>query len=170
MKIISLVLVFLLSSVLAKAQVSFGSPEKIDDGWKFSKGDIKEASQPGFDDAKWRTVDLPHDWSIEGRLSPCLASATGYLPGGIAWYRKALDIPADKKDEKIYIYFEGVYDNAEVFINGHSLGIRPNGYVSYMYELTPYIQFGGKTRLLYVWITANISIHAGIPVREYTGM
>ena len=99
-----LVATFLTFSSLS-GQVSFGEPQKINEGWKFQKGDIKEASAPGFDDSRWRTVDLPHDWSAEGPYSPTLASATGYLPGGIAWYRKKLEIPEEKKGEKVKMKF-----------------------------------------------------------------
>ncbi|HEY4784817.1 MAG TPA: sugar-binding domain-containing protein, partial [Bacteroidales bacterium] len=114
MKRLTIIFSLLLSSLYVIGQVSFGDPIKINNDWKFSKGDFDKASQPEFDDAKWRKLDLPHDWSVEGPLSPGLASATGYLPGGIAWYRKSVEIPADKKDKKVYIYFEGVYRNAEV--------------------------------------------------------
>jgi beta-galactosidase len=140
-------IIFQLSFATMFGQVSFGEPVKINDGWKFQKGDTEKAALPDFDDSKWRQLNLPHDWSVEGPLSPDLASATGYLPGGIAWYRKMLDIPADMKDKKVYIYFEGVYRNGEVFINGTAIGMRPNGYISYMYELTPYIKFGNKNSL-----------------------
>jgi hypothetical protein len=71
------------SLVTESGEPSFGEAEKINDDWKFYKGDPKEASSPGFDDSRWRTLDLPHDWSVEGPYSPSLASATGYLPGGI---------------------------------------------------------------------------------------
>lgn len=132
---------------LVYGQTAPGEPLKINDNWKFQKGDFDKAATPGFDDSKWRTLDLPHDWSVEGPLSPNLASATGYLPGGIAWYRKSLDVAASQKDKKIFVYFEGVYRNGEVFINGVSLGMRPNGYISYQYDLTPYLKFGGKNIL-----------------------
>ena len=119
----------------------------INKDWKFQKGDFEKAATPGFDDSKWRTLDLPHDWSVEGPLSQCLASATGYLPGGIAWYRKSIDIPSSQKDNTTYIYFEGIYRNGEVFVNGVSLGMRPNGYISFQYDLTPYLKFGEKNIL-----------------------
>ncbi len=122
-------------------------PLKINDNWKFQKGDLKNAATPDFDDSKWRTLDLPHDWSVEGPLNQSLASATGYLPGGIGWYRKILDIPVNLKDKKFYIYFEGVYRNGEVFINGVSLGMRPNGYISFQYDLTQHLRFGEKNIL-----------------------
>jgi hypothetical protein len=131
----------------AYAQVSFGEPQLINSGWKFQKGDVPEAAQPEFADNRWRTLDLPHDWSVESPLSTAFASATGYLPGGIGWYRKSLEIPASRAGQKVYIYFEGVYRNGEIFINGSPLGMRPSGYASYMYELTPYIRFGEKNIL-----------------------
>lgn len=125
-----------------RAQVSFGSPEKINDNWKFVLADVKDGHSIALDDARWQRVSLPHDWSVKGQLSPTLASCTGYLPGGIGWYRKTMDIPADKQGQKVYLYFEGVYNRSEVFLNGHSLGERPNGYISFMYDATPYIQYG----------------------------
>ena len=136
-------MLFTLPTVL-QAQVSFGKSEKINDGWQFKLGDEKNAQVFDFDASSWRTLDLPHDWSVEGTLSPSLASCTGYLPGGIGWYRKTLDIPADKKGEKVFIYFEGVYNYSEVFVNGTSVGKRPNGYVSFMYDITPYLNYGSR--------------------------
>ncbi|MDR1153663.1 MAG: DUF4982 domain-containing protein [Bacteroidales bacterium] len=124
------------------AQVSFGKPEKINDGWQFHLGDVPNAQAVDFDAGKWRTLDLPHDWSVEGTLSPSLASCTGYLPGGIGWYRKTVDIPQGKPGDRVYLYFEGVYNRSEVFINGHSAGKRPSGYVSFMHDATPYVEAG----------------------------
>ncbi|MFO7657758.1 MAG: hypothetical protein R6W78_11875 [Bacteroidales bacterium] len=147
MKTITILIVLLLSVTYVSGQVSFGEPLKINDNWRFKRGDIENAAIAGFDDSKWRQLDLPHDWSAEGPLSPGLASATGYLPGGIAWYRKTIDIPADMNNKKVYIYFEGIYRNGEVFINGTSLGMRPNGYISYMYDLTPFLMFDEKNLL-----------------------
>jgi beta-galactosidase/beta-glucuronidase len=144
--IAGLLLILLLTANLF-GQVAFRGPVKIDDNWKFQKGDFPKAGSPGFDDSKWQTLDLPHDWSVEGPLNQSLASATGYLPGGIAWYRKTLDIPLNQKDKKIYVYFEGIYRNGEVFINGVSLGMRPNGYISCEYDLTPYLKSGEKNTL-----------------------
>jgi beta-galactosidase/beta-glucuronidase len=107
----------LLLTVMAQAiQVSFGKPEKINEQWEFYPGD-----NPA-ENTKWRTLDLPHDWSIEGVLNPSLAACTGYLPGGIARYRKQIFVPEDKKDEKVYVYFEGVSNRSEVYLNGHLLG------------------------------------------------
>lgn len=125
----------------------FGNRELINEQWSFNLGDVKYGGAEFFDHSEWRQLDLPHDWSVEAVASPGLASCTGYLPGGIGWYRKMLDIPQKQEGNKVYVYFEGVYNNSEVFINGKWIGKRPNGYVSFMYDLTPYINFGGRNVL-----------------------
>ncbi|MDD2617324.1 MAG: glycoside hydrolase family 2 TIM barrel-domain containing protein [Bacteroidales bacterium] len=125
----------------------FGKRQLINNDWFFNMGDLKYGGAEFFDHSSWRPVQLPHDWSVEGTPSPQWASCTGYLPGGIAWYRKDLDIPADLEGQKVFVYFEGVYNNSEVFINGKWIGKRPNGYISFMYDLTPYINFGGRNVL-----------------------
>lgn len=138
-------LILLTVSVLAcipsaMAQLSFGRAENFNDGWLFQKADSSAMSSPDFNDERWRKLDLPHDWSIEGRLSPTLNSCTGYLPGGIAWYRKHFTVNDSLPVH--YIYFEGVYNRSEVYLNGHLLGKRPNGYVSFYYDMTPYLREG----------------------------
>lgn len=117
-----------------------------DHDWKFALGDYPDAKASLYDDTDWRTLDLPHDWSIEGELDALHPAGNdgGYYPCGIGWYRKTFDVPSDCKGKKIGIYFEGVYMNAEVFINGKPLGIRPYGYSSFGYDLTPYLNEGGK--------------------------
>lgn len=114
----------------------------LNNGWKFFKSDVQQGETVAFNDSKWTTLDLPHDWSVKEPLSPSLASAAGYLPGGIGWYRKIFFIPAGKKGKEISVYFEGISNNSEVFINGQSLGKRPNGYVSFSYDLTPHLKYG----------------------------
>lgn len=110
--------------------------------WKFYKGDVPDGQNPDLEDGTWRNLDLPHDWSIEGPFSEEYASGTGFLPGGIGWYRKSFLVPASEKGRKLFIYFEGVYNNSEVWINGNYLGKRPNGYISFQYDLTPFLKFG----------------------------
>ncbi|MEO7767970.1 MAG: sugar-binding domain-containing protein [Ferruginibacter sp.] len=114
------------------------------DGWKFYKGAIEDGDKPGLNDATWRAVDLPHDWSIEGPFDEQWASATAYLPGGIGWYRKTFEIVPTLRSKNIFIYFDGVYKNSEVWINGHYLGKRPNGFISFQYEITKFINKTGK--------------------------
>ncbi len=124
----------------ARAQVSFGDAVKFNDGWLFTLQADSTALLPRYDDSHWRSLALPHDWSIEGQLSPTLASCTGYLPGGIGWYRKHFTV--DDSAARHYIYFEGIYNRSEVYLNGRLLGKRPNGYISFLYDLTPYLQAG----------------------------
>ncbi len=123
-------------------KVTFGEPEKMNGDWKFILEEVHNGHSSQLNDSKWQQVTLPHDWSVKGQLSPTLASCTGYLPGGIGWYRKTIDIPAGKEGEKVYLYFEGVYNRSEVYVNGNLLGKRPNGYVSFMYDATPFIKYG----------------------------
>ncbi|MDP4210557.1 MAG: glycoside hydrolase family 2 TIM barrel-domain containing protein [Bacteroidota bacterium] len=114
-----------------------------DYNWKFFLDDKLDASAKDFNDERWRSLNLPHDWSIEGKISPKnpTGGAGGYFPAGIGWYRKTFKIPNEWKAKLISIYFEGVYMNSEVFINGKSLGIYPYGYSSFSYNLTPYLDF-----------------------------
>jgi beta-galactosidase len=135
------VLLVLVAGML-QAKPQFGKAVLFNNNWRFMLSDEKEGSSPTLDDSKWRKLDLPHDWSVEGTYSPDKASCTGYLPGGIGWYRKTFTVPESEKGNKVFIYFEGVYNHSEVFINGTSVGKRPNGYISFMYDLTPFLKFG----------------------------
>lgn len=117
------------------------------DNWKFYKGEVAAAEKTVFNDAGWRTLQLPHDWSIEGPFSNEWASGTGYLPGGIGWYRKTFTLPAKWTGKQVFIYFDGVYKNSEVFINGRSIGKRPNGFIPFQYELTPYLKSGANNTI-----------------------
>jgi beta-galactosidase len=142
-----LVSFFILSYLSVSSQISFGDSKKINDNWTFALQDAPEAKNKSYDNSKWQAINLPHDWSVKGQLSPTLSSATGYLPGGIGWYRKNLAIPKSKSGEKVYLYFEGVYNRSEVFINGQSLGKRPNGYISFAYDATPFIKYGEENTI-----------------------
>jgi len=120
--------------------------------WKFALGDHPEAVNPLFDDSEWRELSLPHDWSIEGMFSEDHPSTPGggALPGGIAWYRKSFSLPGDLTDKLVFIEFDGVYQESEVWINGHSLGGRPNGYISFRLDLSPYLMQDGSPNLIAV--------------------
>ena len=135
-----IILLGLLVCTVVQAQVSFGEAKKFNENWLFSLSDDSLGASVSYNDSKWRKLDLPHDWSVEGQLSPSLASCTGYLPGGIGWYRKHFQVT--DKAARHYIYFEGAYNRSEVYLNGHLLGKRPNGYISFMYDMTPYLKEG----------------------------
>ncbi|RKD90900.1 sugar-binding domain-containing protein [Mangrovibacterium diazotrophicum] len=164
LKLIFPLLLCLLGIGSLHAQPGFGEAMLTNKDWKFVLKDVENGQQPGLDDSRWQSIDLPHDWSVKGQLSPTLASATGYLPGGIGWYRKHVEIPADKKGEKVYLFFGGVYNRSEVFVNGVSLGKRPNGYISFMYDATPYINFGEENV-----IAVRVDHSQSADSRWYTG-
>jgi len=130
-------------SLSLKAQENIQRKELIDHNWKFFLGDSPSAGAVDFDDKNWRNLDLPHDWSIEGKVDPNnpTGGAGGYFPAGIGWYRKNFDVPASWKGKCVSIFFEGIYMNSEVFINGKSLGVHPYGYTSFGYDLSPYLDF-----------------------------
>ena len=112
--------------------------------WKFQLGDASGAEAVKFDDSSWRTLNVPHDWSIEGVFSDKNPATPGggALPGGIGWYRKSFQISKDELEGSVFIDFDGVYQNSEVWINGHSVGKRFYGYSSFRYELTSYLNPG----------------------------
>ncbi|MDE6161312.1 MAG: beta galactosidase jelly roll domain-containing protein, partial [Muribaculaceae bacterium] len=122
------------------------------DGWRFHLGEVAGAETPGFDDSGWRTLDLPHDWAIEGDFSQDNPSGTGggALPGGIGWYRKTFDVAPALLKKHTYIDFDGAYMNATVYINGHKLGTRPYGYASFSYDLTPWLHAGRNVVAVHV--------------------
>ncbi|MBC2605246.1 sugar-binding domain-containing protein [Pelagicoccus albus] len=119
----------------------FGESKAIHD-WKFHLGDLQYGGRAMVDESKWEDVRVPHDWTVRQVPSPSKASATGYLAGGIGWYRTHLEIPESAEGRRHYLYFEGVYNKSEVFINGTWLGKRPNGYVSFMYDISEYVKPG----------------------------
>lgn len=123
------------------------------DDWKFALSDsVQDYSSPDSDDSTWRILSLPHDWSIEGDFSLDNPSTPGggALPGGIGWYRKTFTLPETDRGKVVYVDFDGVYRNSEVWINGHSLGFRPDGYVSFRYDLTPYLRYGSQPNVIVV--------------------
>ena len=148
-------LLLLLASEM-QAQVSFGKAERMNDDWRFLRADSSwnvsespEMKSTAFDDSRWRRVTLPHDWGVELPMSPDKGSCQGYLPGGIGWYRKHLSNLNSqtsnlnsqtsnlkpqtsnlKPQTKYFVYFEGVYNYSEVYLNGHLLGKRPSGFAS----------------------------------------
>ena len=164
----------------ASAQVSFGHAELLNDDWSFMRvdsawnvsetPDMKEAD---FDDSRWRRVTLPHDWSVEQPMSPDKGSCQGYLPGGVGWYRRTLPYPSKEGASesadtpllgRLFIYFEGIYNYSEVYLNGQLLGKRPSGFASFLYDLTPYLRSDGKNVL-----AVRVDHSAEADSRWYTG-
>lgn len=126
----------------------------LDRGWRFFKGEAAGAEQPGFDDSKWRTLRLPHDWGIEGPFSENINPHTGALPAfGTGWYRKHFALPASAKGRVFTIVFDGAMSNAHVWLNGKELGERPYGYSSFAFDMTPELKFGGAENVIAVRLT-----------------
>ena len=134
-------------SVPATSQGSGRRSIDLDFDWRFKLGDTPSGFHPGLDDSDWRTVQLPHDWSIEGPFGPEYASGTGYAPGGVGWYRKHFTLGPEAAGRRVAVEFDGVYQNAEVWINGQLVGRRPYGYSSFQYDLTPYLDPLGENLL-----------------------
>ena len=144
-----LALVLLLSCTVAGLGVTQDGAQPsrqrllMDYGWTFTTGDPAGADAPAFDDSGWRAVDLPHDWSIEGPYDQYAPTSGrgGYLPTGVGWYRRTFTLPAGARG-RVTIEFDGIYQNSDVWINGYHLGNRPNGYVSFHYDVTPHLRDG----------------------------
>ncbi len=137
----SVALVFATVLALHAASVTSFDPD-----WRFLKADAPGAEAPAFSDESWRTVSVPHDWAIEGPFdaqSP-RGGAGAFLPAGVGWYRKHFALPNSDANKRVFIDFDGVMANSEVWINGFRLGRRPYGSVSFRYELTGHLQFGAK--------------------------
>ena len=123
---------------------SVRTKEKFNTNWKFDQSDNPIYRSIGFNDKNWRTLNLPHDFSIEGAFSADNPSGgnNGYFPIGIGWYRKTFSVADSLKDRKTIIQFDGIYMNSEVWINDHFLGRYPYGYTTFQYDLTEYLNYG----------------------------
>ncbi|MCL6602157.1 MAG: DUF4982 domain-containing protein [Paenibacillus sp.] len=118
--------------------------------WKFLRGDEPGAWYKGLDDSNWRNVTLPHDWSVEEPFSEEHSSGTGYLPGGMGWYRKSFAVPSEFKGKRVCVTFEGVYNNSQVWCNSYYVGKRPYGYSTFTYDITDFISFGEENNVISV--------------------
>lgn len=134
----ALILLLITTSCFAQRNILF------DEGWRFHRGDVANGEAVNFNDNDWRKIDLPHDWSIEDILNtnspfnPDVINgvSVGFTTGGIGWYRKKFSIPSSEKNKKVYIQLDGVYMNADVWINGVHLGNHPYGYTSFYYDIS----------------------------------
>ena len=180
-----------LLTATALSQALFGgeSPRStvaLEDGWKFAKGDYPDAEKPSFDDSKWESVKVPHDWAIgkpfdmnidmqyvqvfqDGDKKAMLRTGrTGALPCfGAGWYRNTLDIPAGKNGSRVFVEFDGAMSNAKVFVNGKYVGTWPYGYASFTFDITDFVKFG-KPNTLAVSLNNKELSSGGIRARGFT--
>ena len=177
--LISLLLVpfFLFAQTKSKLPVVSARNIPFDAGWLFIKDTISNAAQVNYNDAAWRKLDLPHDWSIEDlpgqtpdsiigpfkRTSPG-GIFTGYTIGGTGWYRKRFVTAKTWQSKIVTIHFDGVYMNSDVWLNGHPLGNHPYGYTPFYYDLTPYLNPEGQQNILAVRVQ-----NEGLNSRWYSG-
>jgi beta-galactosidase len=148
-----------------------------DTDWKFLKGNPADAQNPNFDDSKWRALDLPHDWSIEDLpgqnpdsiIGPFSKSSvgkmsTGYTIGGISWYRKNFIQNKSDKDKTVYLQFDGIYMNSDVWINGKHVANHPYGYTSFYYDISSFLNPAGQPNTVAVQVR-----NEGKNTRWYSG-
>ena len=147
--VLLLLLALAVSSISLLAAESPRQQNRIDDDWRFFLGDPANAASADFDDGGWRTVTLPHDWSIEEKMDPTapMGGRGGFLPAGIGWYRHHFEAPVGWKDKQVRVEFEGVYMNADVYLNGQKLASHPYGFTSFFVDLTPALKIGGSNVL-----------------------
>ena len=163
-------LICLLASVLLSCVHSGKTVREVqsfNSNWLFMLGDDSLAYKAGYNDANWRKLNLPHDWSIEGAFSEehPTNQAGGALPAGIGWYRKTFVVPESMTDKMVRIEFDGIYRNSEVWINSHYLGKRPFGYISFQYDITPYLNKVGTPNTIAVKVDNDLQPNS----RWYTG-
>ena len=165
--------------ILSIAHQSF-SLERVNpfnEEWKFYRGNEQDAHSTSFDDSTWRSIHLPHDYSIEDlshqegslQIGPFSkesigGASTGHVMGGTAWYRKHFTLDASTSGKEVRVLFDGIYMNSDIWINGHHLGNHPNGYTPISYSLTDFLHPPGKANILAVQVK-----NEGRNSRWYTG-
>ena len=123
-----------------------------DANWRFALADSANMAQPTFDDTSWRVLNLPHDWAIEGNFYVKNPSGAvgGALPGGVGWYRKHLTLNDSDTLSRYVLHFDGVFMNTSVYVNGHLVGIRPNGFIGFGFDITPFLNKKGGDNVVCV--------------------
>lgn len=128
-----------------------GEKQSFNDNWQFSRGEQSGAEQADFDDSKWRLLQLPHDWAIEGPFSKKYSARNGGLPVfGIGWYRKSFVVPKESEGKLAFVTFDGVMANSQVYVNGHLVGERPFGYIGFQYDISQYLKPVGDENVIAV--------------------
>ena len=192
-------ILFLLAAVLLALTAQARDRQSFDKNWRFTLGDSIIMSKTDFDDSRWRLLDVPHDWAIEGDfyVSNPSGAGGGALPGGIGWYRKHFFITKNEElrtksydysaadnsrsvsnhnsslftlNSKFYIEFDGVYMNSTVYVNGREVGHRPYGYSSFEYDITPFVTSPTPVGTLVVVSTVMCGSRRLLPSMWLTGV
>ena len=168
--ITAVISLFVLATLSSRADSGAGGPRQrlsMDLNWSFTRSDPTRAQDPGFDDSGWRVLDVPHDWSIEGPFAETNSTtgAGGFLPAGIGWYRKHFTTPATLKNKQVSVQFDGVFMNADVYLNGHPVGHHAYGYTSFNCDLTPFLAAMGNDNVLAVRVANDVQPNS----RWFTG-
>lgn len=140
----------------------------LNNDWRFqliNNNDKFSYHQAAFDDSQWRSLNVPHDWSIEQSFDQQYNGATAYLPGGIGWYRKTFTSQQSMQNKQVYLYFDGVYANSEVWLNGKKLGGRINGYSPFYFDIASHLAPLNQSNTLAVKVNHENYIDS----RWYTG-
>lgn len=165
---LAIVVAFMLQAGCKPAQNDINRTISFDTAWRFTRDSITGAEAPGYDDSKWRVLDLPHDWSIEdipqqkdsvtvGPFSKASAGdmSTGHIVGGTGWYRKTFTIDATVTGKHITAYFEGAYMETDVWVNGNHVGEHKYGYTSFYFDITKYCKPSGEQNVIAVRVMNN---------------
>ncbi len=132
------------SSQSVNSAVATRITKNFNKNWKFKLSDSTSYNNIDFDDSNWRTLDVPHDWSIEFDYNESYSGRNAWLPGGVGWYRKTVNISKEQSNKEFRIEFDGVYKNSTLWVNGHYVGNQHDGYTSFYYNISPFINFGGE--------------------------
>lgn len=165
---LSFVFVFVCFTIhLFAGNPGIGRTNNFNSDWKFHLGEVPGFMVPGFEDKSWRSLELPHDWSIEGEFDQAnpAGESGGFLPNGIGCYRKSFKLPENLKGKRISIRFDGVYMNSTVYLNGVYLGNRPYGFSTFEYDLTPNLKYGDQENIVAVKVDHSLQPSC----RWYTG-
>ena len=114
----------------------------LNENWKFHHGELPDAWKKDFDDSSWEEVTLPHDWSVHMPFSRSYSSGTGYAAGGIGWYRGTFFLPEDYRHKRIFLLFDGIYKESQIWVNSYYHGFHPNGYTQILCDITSQVLFG----------------------------
>ncbi|MDO6736347.1 beta-galactosidase GalB [Wenyingzhuangia sp. 2_MG-2023] len=146
-----ILLTCLLFLSLFASQASYGQDLNFNESWTFFNAEAEGAEKVDFDDSKWRKLNLPHDWAIEGPFDVKYNARAGGLPfHGTGWYRKTFKVPTTAKNKVVRIEFEGAMYDAYVWVNGQLVGNRPYGYIGFEFDISKYLKYGDQENVIAV--------------------